>query len=474
MLFSSSIFIFLFLPCVLFIYFVFLRSIKSRNIFLLFSSLMFYAWGEPKFVFIMLLSILANYIFGLLINEYRNHNILSKIILTTMVVFNLSIIFIYKYLMFFMNNINNIFNLEINVPSITLPIGISFFTFQAISYVVDIYRKDGQVQKNPLNVGLYISFFPQLIAGPIVRYQTVAKQISNRKETFKGFSDGVCRFIVGMCKKVLLANTFAIFADKAFNSNLSSMSVAMAWLGALSYTFQIYYDFSGYSDMAIGLGKMFGFNFNENFNYPYISRSISEFWRRWHISLGTWFKDYVYIPLGGSRVSHKSRLIFNLFTVWILTGIWHGANWTFIIWGLYYFILLSIEKLFDFENKFKNIKYIKWLYTFVAVMLGWVLFRSNDINSAFIYIKAMLGLNNNLITDNFLPSVFEGSITFFIIAIIGSFPITRLIKNQITAKNLNNNFFFNLVYTVSFLLLYIISLSYIVKGTYNPFIYFNF
>jgi len=473
MIFSSSIFIFAYLPIVLLIYFIVLRSIKLRNIFLVIVSLLFYAWGEPRFVFVMLLSIMLNYVFGILVDKYRDNKLISKLSLTLMVIFNLTIIFIYKYLMFTISNINKIAGTNFIIPEIALPIGISFFTFQAISYVIDVYRKNGEVQKNPLNVALYISFFPQLIAGPIVRYETVAEQIKYRKETLEDFSKGICRFIIGMGKKVLLANTFAILADKAFNSNLLSLSIAMAWLGAISYTFQIYYDFSGYSDMAIGLGRMFGFHFNENFNYPYISKSVSEFWRRWHISLGTWFRDYVYIPLGGSRVKTKSRLILNLFVVWFLTGIWHGANWTFITWGLYYFILLTIEKLFSFEHKLKKASVFKWLYTFLAVIFGWVLFRSNDIDSAIIYIKSMFGLNNNTLTDKFILSTF-GSTTFFIAAAIFSTPALVHLQNLIKKHKLEDNFVYSTIYILALVSIYFISLFYIVKGTYNPFIYFNF
>ncbi len=474
MLFSSSIFIFAFLPFVLFFNFIVLKKIETKNIFLVIVSLIFYAWGEPKFVFIMIMSILFNWFYGVLIDKYREDKIKSKIIMTLMVLSNLIIIFIFKYLMFTITNINKFLGTSIIVPSIALPIGISFFTFQAMSYVIDVYRKNGDVQKNPLNVALYISFFPQLIAGPIVRYQTIAEQIKHREENWDYFTTGACRFIVGMAKKVLLANTFAILADAAFDSNLNNLSVLMSWLGAISYAFQIYYDFSGYSDMGIGLGKMFGFHFDENFDYPYISKSISEFWRRWHISLGTWFKDYVYIPLGGSRVKSKSRLVFNLFVVWFLTGVWHGANWTFIVWGLYYFILITIEKLSNFEHRLKKVSYLKWLYTFFAVLIGWVLFRSNNINSAFTYIKAMFGLNGNNFTDVFIPTTYDGMAIFFITAVIFSAPVAKYINNFVQKKKLENNHIYNTVYTLMYVIIYVLSLSYIVKGTYNPFIYFNF
>ncbi|WP_411328725.1 MBOAT family O-acyltransferase [Anaerofustis stercorihominis] len=307
MLFSSNIFIFIFLPIVLFVYYFLLgKSRNLQNIFLFIASLFFYAWGEPKFVLIMLLSIIYNWLMGLLVNKYRDNNKISKLIIFVDVLGNLFIIFIFKYLMFTINNINSIFDLSLNVPNIALPIGISFFTFQAISYVIDVYRGKGEAQSNLINVGLYISLFPQLIAGPIVRYETVSYEIKNRKENIDDFTDGVVRFIVGLGKKVIISNNMALVADKAFNlinsssSPIEEISILMSWLGAISYTLQIYFDFGGYSDMAIGLGKMFGFHFLENFNYPYISKSATEFWRRWHISLSSWFRDYVYIPLGGS------------------------------------------------------------------------------------------------------------------------------------------------------------------------------
>lgn len=298
MLFSSITFIIGFLPIVLGIYYILLiKNKKAKNVFLLLSSLVFYAWGEPNFVFVMILSILFNWCFGLLIDRYRESKIKSKIILFLMLTFNLLILGFFKYLNFFIENINDFFNTSIIVENIELPIGISFFTFQAISYVIDVYKLDAKVQKNLLNMGLYIAFFPQLIAGPIVRYKTIAEQIDNRDENFEKFSQGVIRFIKGLAKKVLLSNSLAIISDKAFGIIPEELSIVLAWLGIISYTLQIYFDFSGYSDMAIGLAKMFGFELEENFNYPYISKSITEFWRRWHISLETWFRDYVYIPL---------------------------------------------------------------------------------------------------------------------------------------------------------------------------------
>ena len=351
MLFSSPIFLFSFLPITLFVYYIFLIKTKRvKNYFLLLMSLIFYAWGEPKFIVMLIASIVINWFFGILIDKNRENKKKSKLIIALMLLANLSILIVFKYLGFLVTNINVIFNQNLVVPNIALPIGISFFTFQAISYVIDVYRKNGTVQKNILNVGLYLAFFPQLIAGPIVRYETVAEQINYRKENFDDFSNGVYRFIFGLSKKVLISNQMAIIADVAFDNSPSS--VLFAWLGAIAYALQIYFDFSGYSDMAIGLGAMFGFKFDENFNYPYIAKSITDFWHRWHISLSTWFRDYVYIPLGGSRCK-RSRAFLNIFIVWLLTGIWHGASWNFILWGLYFFVFLIIEKSL-FKDKIKK------------------------------------------------------------------------------------------------------------------------
>lgn len=471
MLFSTTTFIILFLPIVILIYYVLLRKTKTlKNVFLLVASILFYAWGEPYFVFVMLVSILANWIFGLWIEKFREEKIKAKIILISMLIFNITILGIFKYLGFFIANINRVINANIIIPNIVLPIGISFFTFQAISYVIDIYKKDAKAQKNPLNMGLYISFFPQLIAGPIVRYKTIAEQIETRTESFEKFSQGVVRFIKGLAKKVLLSNSLAMVADKAFGVMPEEISIALAWLGVISYTLQIYFDFSGYSDMAIGLAKMFGFELEENFNYPYISKSITEFWRRWHISLGTWFRDYVYIPLGGSRVG-KKRLIFNLFVVWTLTGFWHGANWTFIAWGIFYFLLLTIEKLTGVDkNKTKNkvTNILKHIYTIFFVMVGWVLFRSDTLGQAMQYIKAMFGILGNHLWDAQTILYAKEYSIYLILGILFSIPLKN--KWLIPRKNI----LFKLLYSIAILSVFYSCLCYIIKGTYNPFIYFNF
>lgn len=474
MLFSSSIFIYCFLPFVLLVYYVILRkSRKLQNFFLFIASLFFYAWGEPKFVLIMLLSIAANWFFGLLVGKYKNINInKAKLFVWLSVVFNVLILFVFKYLTFTGNVIKDIFNFEFSVPEIALPIGISFFTFQAMSYVIDVYRGHGEVQKNICNVGLYISFFPQLIAGPIVRFETIADQIENRKETADDFFDGFGRFVVGLSKKVLLANNFALLADFAFDYEIgvSNLSALTAWLGACAYMLQIYFDFSGYSDMAIGLGKMFGFHFLENFNYPYISTSITEFWRRWHISLSSWFRDYVYIPLGGSRVS-KSRLILNLFVVWLLTGVWHGANWTFVAWGLMYFVLLVFEKLTGIAKMSKK-KYsvLRWAVTMFFVLIGWVIFRADSLPQAVEYIKSMFCLNSNSFTDDVFLEQLRQGIIYFVFGAVCSLPLLPIIKK----KFYKENFFAQALKVILLCLMFVLSLSSIVSGSYNPFIYFNF
>jgi len=470
MLFSSSIFLFFFLPAVIFCYYVlFKKSRLMQNIFLLCASLFFYAWGEPKFVFIMMLTIMVSWFFGLLVDKFRGRKAIIRAIIVFDSIYNLGVMFIFKYLMFTLHNVNSIFGLSINVPLIALPIGISFFTFHAFSYVLDVNRGLGEVQKNPMYVGLYISFFPQLVAGPIVRYQTIADEIKHRKETLDDFTSGVTRFIVGYLKKVLLANTMAVVANNAFNSK-GTISVGFAWLGVFAYAFQIYFDFSGYSDMALGMGKMFGFHFLENFNFPYISKSISEFWRRWHMSLGAWFKNYVYFPLGGSRVKSKARLVFNLFVVWFLTGVWHGANWTFIIWGMMYFVLITTEKLSGFEKKFVRFGWLKHIYTMMFVLFGWVLFRSQNLTAAVEYFKAMFGLAGNPLFDNAFVFNLSQNFVFLVCAAVFSVPTAKFIQEKIG----NRSKAFDMVFIAGIMALFIIAVSYTVKGSYNPFIYFNF
>ncbi len=473
MLFSSNIFLFLFLPVTLLIYN--LLNKKFKNIFLLVMSLGFYAWGEPKFVFIMIISIVFNYLMALLVVFLNESIFLKRIALIVTIVINLGLLFVFKYLDFFIVNINKLgFNYELK--HIALPIGISFFTFQAMSYVIDAYRGDVEVQRKLHNVGLYISFFPQLIAGPIVRYKDIAQQMEDREENFQKFSEGVERFIIGFSKKVLLSNNMAIIADDVFALSDVNRAISLAWLGAIAYSFQILFDFSGYSDMAIGLGKMFGFEFLENFNYPYISKSISEFWRRWHMSLGQWFRDYLYFPLGGSRVKSKSRLFFNLFIVWFLTGVWHGASWNFILWGLLYFVLISIEKFTGYPEKFKS-KVSQNIYrgfTLLSVLFGWVLFRANGLDGATGYMKSMMGLANNKPHSIETSFYFKEYWLFFLFSFFASTRIFKNINEQYSKNNKSLKIAYEMFHLSFYLLTFLWSISYIILGSHNPFIYFNF
>lgn len=461
MVFSSGIFLFLFLPIVLLIYYnPLIRSRSFRNIFLFLASIIFYAWGEPVYVLLMLSSIVVNWLFGRCIMAGKN----STVIAALAVVYNLAFLFVFKYLDFAITNCNNLLNLSIPLFGIELPIGISFYTFQAMSYVIDVKRKPELAQRSLLNVGLYIACFPQLIAGPIVRYETVAQQIRERTESWNDVTVGLRRFLWGLAKKVILANNLAKFADLAFDG--TELSTALAWLGAAAYMLQIYFDFSGYSDMAIGLGRMFGFRFDENFNYPYAASSITDFWRRWHISLSTWFRDYVYIPLGGNRV-RPARHILNLFLVWLLTGIWHGANWTFILWGLIYFLLLMLEKYTPLKRVPKLFGH---LYTLLAVCLCWVLFRAASLSSALEYLKAMFGAAPLGIWDGNASIVLTNGFVYFLLGAILSFPIVPFFaKKPFVQKPV-------VQYLLAFfqLLVFLLTIGFILSSSYDPFIYFNF
>ena len=481
MLFSSVVFVFYFLPIVSILYFCLGFSRPAQNVLLFFASIFFYAWGEPRFVLILLASILFNYLMGLLVDKYWEKKNVAKrfVILTTLV--NVGILFIFKYLNFAIRNINGIFLLygkEIQIPTIALPLGISFFTFQAMSYVFDVYRGDAKVEKNPLYLGLYIAFFPQLIAGPIVRFNTVAKQIRQRKITKNGFAAGCSRFALGFVKKMLLANNFAIVADHIFRmsegSGTYAVPVLLAWLGAAAYTLQIFYDFSAYSDMAIGLGLMFGFKFEENFNYPYISKSVGEFWRRWHISLSTWFREYVYIPLGGSRVSNQDKMVRNLLIVWMLTGIWHGAEWSFVLWGFYNFAFILLERLTDFEDRrMPNI--LKHIYLLFAVSIGWVLFRADNLYMAFVYLGNMFGFSGNgFFSDTAWMFLREYGV-FLIVGVLFSMPVFRKMEELIVNRKIPIiGIIYNTLYPLVLLTLFIVSVTYLVRGIYNPVICFDF
>lgn len=471
MVFSSSTFLIFFLPAVLLGYY--LIQPRFRNAFLLVSSLLFYAWGEPRFVLVMMLSILCNYLFALGIHASKARGrTQAKALLVCAAVFNIGILILFKYTNFILFNLHRFFS-GVRVTSIALPIGISFFTFQALSYVIDVYRGE-EVQKNPAALGLYISFFPQLIAGPIVRYNTISSQLSHRKETWEDFCDGTERFLVGLFKKILLANNLSVLADAAFSADMRTASVCFVWLGALAYAFQIYFDFSGYSDMAIGLGRMFGFRFGENFNYPYTAGSITDFWRRWHISLSSWFRDYVYIPLGGSRVGSKGKHIRNLFIVWLLTGAWHGARWSFVLWGLVYFVLLVLEKYVIKPAEFHSPAAIAAYrcLSLLAVLFCWVLFRAESFSGAVLYMRAMIGLTGNPLTDQNFLFYSREYMTLLAAAAVGSTPAVKNAGAFLRRKC--GTVVFGALKTIVFVFLLLVSLSYLVLGAHNPFIYFNF
>lgn len=460
MVFSSPVFLFLLLPAVLFFYYIPLKKNRRRqNFFLTLTSLFFYAWGEPLFVFVMIGSILANWFLGLQVDRHSKNKRAQRLVIAATVVVNIGTLFVFKYLSFFVNTISNSVVLDI-----ALPIGISFFTFQAMSYVFDVQRGRGEVLKNPLDVALYISFFPQLIAGPIVRYETIANQIYDRRETFQLFTEGTERFIVGLSKKVLLANTLSLVADAAFGA--SERTFALAWLGVIAYAFQIYFDFSGYSDMAIGLGKMFGFRLDENFNYPYISKSISEFWRRWHISLGTWFRDYVYFPLGGSRGKTKAHVVLNLFIVWFLTGVWHGANWTFFIWGLMYFVLIATEKMTGLTKILGKFGHI---YTMLFVMIGWAIFRAENVTNAIDYIGNMFGFGVSGIYNNEVGYWLHEYRLQFVFACVFSLPTAKIFNERLQKYKAAQ-----IGYQILMCTLLLFTITSMLGSSYNPFIYFNF
>jgi alginate O-acetyltransferase complex protein AlgI len=475
MLFSSTVFLFLFLPIVLVVYFALPRAF--RNIWLLITSLIFYAWGEPRFVLVMLFSIIINYVFGLIVDAKRDQKTTVKWIMAVMVMANLGLLGFFKYSNFIVDNINILFGAHINFPKIPLPLGISFFTFQGMSYVIDVYRKTGAIQKNPLNMAVYKTLFPQLIAGPIVRYETVAHQITDRKETLEKFAYGTKRFIIGLGKKMFLANNCGWIADHVFSQNPNEISVGLAWIGAIAYTLQIYFDFSGYSDMAIGLGKMFGFDFLENFNYPYISKSVTEFWRRWHISLGTWFRDYLYIPMGGNRVS-KLKNYRNIFIVWLATGIWHGASWTFIAWGVYYGVFIMLEKAFLGKLLVKLPSVFQHIYTLLLVIIGWVFFRSETFSFAFDYIKTMFGANGTALWDTSAAYYTAEYGILVLLAVIGSTPLIKIISEKIVQASEDNTvvrvFGRNIGLTSCYLIVFGLSIVCVVSSTFNPFIYFRF
>lgn len=467
MVFSSSVFIFMFLPLVVFLYYI--SGKKLRNYILLLASLLFYAWGGMNYLKILIVSILINYIFGLLIDKTVDKKGLRKFFLILGIILNLALLFYYKYYDFFIANTNALFNMNLEFKRIVLPIGISFFTFQGMSYIIDIYRNDGKVNRNIFSVALYISLFPQLVAGPIIKYKTIDEQIRNRKESIEYFSYGISRFVIGLGKKIIISDMLGAISDNIFLlASSSGIDMITAWIGAICYTLQIYFDFSGYSDMAIGLGYFFGFKFPENFNYPYISKSITEFWRRWHISLSTWFKEYLYIPLGGNR---RGNVYFNLFVVFLVTGLWHGASWNFVIWGLWHGLFMIIERFIRDKEWYKKIpSYIKVPITLFIVVIGWVLFKATTLEEGLKYLSIMFGLSTfSNITFEYTYFISRKLIVLIIIGIIASTPILKDIFNRYRDIKV-----FELIKTILITLLFIISIIFMVNSTYSPFIYFQF
>lgn len=466
MLFSSIPFLYFFLPCVLILYFAVPKRLK--NAVLMLVSLFFYAWGEPKYVLIMVATILVNYGAGLLIEKFRG-NVLSKVFVVLSVAVCLASLGYFKYADFFIENFNAVTGLSLPLLRIALPIGISFYTFQILSYTVDVYRGDVPAQKNPINLAAYVTMFPQLIAGPIVRYSDIEKQLAGRTHSIEKFALGVRRFVVGLAKKILIANTLGELCD-IFRAT-DEKAVLYYWLYAVAFALHVYFDFSGYSDMAIGLGKIFGFDFLENFNYPFVSSSATEFWRRWHMSLGSWFRDYVYIPMGGNRVS-KPRWFFNILVVWLLTGFWHGAAWNFIVWGLFFAVLLVIEKLFLLRLLEKT-KVIKRIYISLAVLISFVIFNASDMREAFSYIGGMFGARSIPIINSEMLYYLRSYAIVIILALIGSTPIVKNLALKLE-NGTKSGKVIKVLEPVAVAALLVIMTAYLVDGSFNPFLYFRF
>ncbi len=470
MVFSSLEFLLLYLTVTLFLYYI--VPFRFRNIILLAVSLVFYGWGEPVYVFLMVGTIAIDYILGLLVEraQAKDNARLSKTWLILAVVINLAILGFFKYYDFFITNLRLIPGLSgLKALGLELPIGISFYTFQALSYVIDVYRKDTGAQKNIASFGAYVTLYPQLIAGPIVRYKDVDDQLSEREHSIALFAEGTRTFIAGMGKKVLLANTAGALWEYFRTVPTDERTVLGAWIGMICYFFQIYFDFSGYSDMAIGLGKMIGFKFMENFNYPYISKSITEFWRRWHISLGVWFRDYVYIPLGGNRCS-KAKQLRNIFVVWFLTGFWHGASWNFIIWGLYYFVLLMIEKTFLLKYLKKAPALVSRFYTLFFVLFGWLLFVFEDMSAGVVHLGNMFGVGVNCFASGLDVYNLLRNIIFLAILCIAATPLPKKLYTRLTQKSE----IMRTVASIGAVALVFVCLAYLVDSSYNPFLYFRF
>lgn len=466
MLFSSVTFLYYFLPAVLVVYFV--VPGRWKNAVLLLASLLFYAWGEPRFSIIMVTTAMTGYLSGRIIEQLKGEK-LRKAVLITGLILVLVPLLLFKYGDFFIRNIDQVFPGMLSPLGLVLPIGVSFYTFQILSYVIDVYRREVDVEKNPFYFLMYVSFFPQLIAGPIVRFQTIQKEIRNRKVTLELFASGITRFVTGLGKKILIANLLAEFGQQL--SLAGTRSVLSLWAGALAFTFQIYFDFSGYSDMAIGLGRMFGFQFLENFDYPYLSQSITEFWRRWHMSLGSWFRDYVYIPMGGSRVS-SWKMIRNLWVVWLLTGFWHGASWNFVVWGLFYFILLQMERIGLSKILDKAGSAVRIVYTFFFVNLGFVLFNADSLTEALSNIGGMFGGQALKLWDPLTLYYVKSYALVFLLAIVASTPYPKRLWERI--RNRTSGFILDTVAALGVFMVLFLSTAQLVDGSFNPFLYFRF
>lgn len=468
MLFSSIPFLYYFLPAVIFLYFI--VPFKLKNLILMLVSLFFYAWGEPIYVFLMVGVSLIGYVFGFLIDKYRENKGLSKLFMFISLIGSFSILAIFKYADFFIENVNTIFNSNIELLKLALPIGISFYTFQIASYTIDLYWGNIKLQKSFVKFMTYVSMFPQLIAGPIVRYSDIEKEIDDRKITREDISYGVRRFTLGLAKKILLANVLGEFVD-IFKTS-SEQSVLFVWLYVIAYSLHIYFDFSGYSDMAIGIGKAFGFTFPENFNYPYISKSVTEFWRRWHLTLSTWFRDYIYIPLGGNRVS-KLKWYRNIFVVWAFTGLWHGASWNFVIWGLMFAIILVLEKVFLGKLLEKTPTILRRIYTLLIIFISWTVFDATSISQIGERIGMMFGLADVPLVTSETLYYLKSYLIVFAIGIIGATPLPSMLVKKLSDKETWHKFV-NLAEAVALPVLLIVSTAYLVDGSFNPFLYFRF
>ena len=470
MVFSSLVFLFVFLPLTLLLYFSVPR--RLRNTILLIVSLIFYAWGEPIYIILMLFSTVTDFVHGLLVERYRNQPKKAKLVVLSSITINLGLLVFFKYSTFLLTNINLLFHTNFYIPQMSLPIGISFYTFQTMSYTIDVFRQEAKAKKNMIDLGAYVTMFPQLIAGPIVRYQTIANQLDHRVESEDLFAKGIWRFTIGLGKKVLLANNIGLLWNQIQLTEMSDLSIVMAWLGLVAFGFQIYFDFSGYSDMAIGLGYLFGFELLENFNYPYISQSITEFWRRWHISLGSWFRDYVYIPLGGNRKG-KKRMYLNLFIVWMLTGLWPGASWNFVLWGLYFGILIIIEKAFLLFWLSRAPRWMRHVYTIILLLIGWGLFAFEDFHQLINYFTVLFGLRNATWVNQETLYYLSQNIILFVLLTIASTPMIRLIGQKLFNSPYGSVIKAFIVPMICLLIL-IASTAYLVDSSYNPFLYFRF